>query len=272
LRYQTTSGFLKIVLKTMEWISCHCATQVIGVSQGIVEKLVSDRLCNHNKIMLVGYGSAGGVDINKFSRDAIIGSKQHIRKDLGLSEEDFVFCFVGRIVKDKGINELVEAFDKLSKEYDKLHLMLIGPEEESDPISAATKELIKSHGRIFFLGRQNDVRSYIAACNALVLPSYREGFGQVILEANALEIPCICTDIVGPRDVIDIFVNGELVKARDIYSLYQKMKEWVDNPSFVKEMGKTSRTYVESRFAQDIVRNNYYQEYCRLAKLQNKCD
>lgn len=270
LRYQTTSGPLQRVLKSMEWISCHCATRVIAVTQGVANQLVADGLCNHNKIMVIGHGSAGGIDINKFSRAELQGSIQNIRKDLGIPAEDFVFCFVGRIVKDKGINELVEAFDKLSKEYVKLHLMLIGSEEgESDPISDITKKLIESHHRIYFLGRQNDVRPYIAASNALVLPSYREGFGQVILEANALEVPCIATDIIGPRDVIEPLVNGELVKVRNLDSLYQKMKEWVDSPLLVKDMGRTSRTFVESRFAQDIVRNNYYQEYRRLVKLQD---
>lgn len=270
LRYQTTFGLLRRVLMSMEWISCHCATQVIGVSKGVADMLVSDRLCNSNKIKVIGNGSAGGIDIKKFSRDVLVSSKQNIREDLKISAEDFIFCFVGRIVKDKGVNELVEAFDELSKEYDNIHLMLIGPEEgESDPINAVTKELVESHCRIYYLGRKNDVRPYIAASNALVLPSYREGFGQVILEANALEVPCIATDIIGPRDVIEPFVNGELVEARDVGSLYKKMKEWVNSPTFVKDMGKTSRTFVESRFAQDVVRNNYYKEYCRLAKLQN---
>lgn len=270
LRYQTTSGLLRRVLKSMEWISCHCATHVIGVSKGVADMLVSDGLCDSNKIKVIGHGSAGGIDVNKFSRDVLVSSKQNIREDLRISAEDFIFCFVGRIVKDKGVNELVEAFDKLSKEYDNIHLMLIGPEEgESDPINDVTKELLESHCRIYSLGRKNDVRPYIAASNALVLPSYREGLGQVILEANALGVPCIATDIIGPKDVIEPLVNGELVKARDVDSLYQKMKEWVNSPSFVKDMGKTSRALVESRFAQDVVQNKYYKEYCRLVKLQN---
>lgn len=268
LRYQTTSGLLRRVLMSMEWISCHCATIVIGVTQGVANTLVSDGLCESNKIKVIGHGSAGGIDIDKFSRDALVDNAQNIREDLSISADDFIFCFVGRVVKDKGINELVEAFDKLSKENDKIHLMLIGPEEgESDPINDGTKKLLDSHCRIYSLGRKNDVRPYIAACNALVLPSYREGLGQVILEANALEVPCIATDIIGPRDVIESLVNGELVKVRNVDSLYHKMKEWVDNPSLVKEMAKTSRAYAESRFAQDIVRNNYYKEYCRLARL-----
>ena len=266
LRYQTASGFLNIVLKTMEWISCHCATQVIGVSQGVVDRLVDDGLCRKDKIKVVGYGTAGGIDLERFSRNAI-GDESYIRKEFNISDDAFIFSFVGRVVKDKGINELVAAFDKLSKLSSNTHLFLIGPNEDADPISIETKDIIASNSRIYSLGRQNDVRPYIAASNALVLPSYREGLGQVILEANALEVPCIATDIVGPRDVIVPLVNGELVKVRDVESLYQKMKEWVDNPSLVKEMAKTSRAYAESRFAQDIVRNNYYKEYCRLARL-----
>lgn len=266
LRYETTSGILLKVLKFMEWISCHCATQVIGVSQGVVDRLVDDGLCRKDKIKVVGYGTAGGIDLERFSRNAI-GDESYIRKEFNISDDAFIFSFVGRVVKDKGINELVAAFDKLSKLSSNIHLFLIGPNEDADPISIETKDIIASNSRIYSLGRQNDVRPYIAASNALVLPSYREGLGQVILEANALEVPCIATDIVGPRDVIVPLVNGELVRVRDVESLYQKMKEWVDNPSLVKEMAKTSRAYTESRFAQDIVRNNYYKEYCRLAGL-----
>lgn len=267
LRYETTTGMLLKVLKVMEWISCHCATHVIGVSQGVVDKLVADGLCPKYKIKVVGFGTAGGINVERFSRDAIVESP-NVRLELNIPENSFVFCFVGRIVKDKGIDELVAAFDKLSQCTNHIYLLLIGSEEgETDSISSLTKDTIKTNGRILPLGRQDDVRPFIAASNALVLPSYREGVGQVILEANALDVPCIATDIIGPRDVIEPMVNGELVKPRSVDALFEKMRDWTEHPDKVADMAKLSRAFVEARYEQGKVRKAYYNEYCKLAGL-----
>ena len=267
LRYETTTGMLLKVLKVMEWISCHCATQVIGVSQGVVDKLIADGLCPKHKIKVVGYGTAGGIDVVRFSRNGIINSP-NIRETLNVRNDAFVFCFVGRIVKDKGINELVEAFDKLTQINTHVYLLLIGADQgETDPISLPTRDVINTNERIFSLGRQDDVRPFIAASNALVLPSYREGVGQVILEANALDVPCIATDIIGPRDVIEPMVNGELVKPRSVDALFEKMRDWTEHPDKVADMAKLSRAFVEARYEQGKVREAYYNEYCKLAGL-----
>lgn len=265
LRYETTSGILLKVLKTMEWIACHCATQVIGVSQGVVERLVNDGLCSRNKIKVVGYGTAGGIDLTRFARKSLTGEPQ-VRSELNIPDDAFVFSFVGRIVRDKGINELVEAFDKLSQEYHHVFLLLIGPEEgESDLISSSSKELIKNNDRIYLLGNKEDVRPFIAESDAFVLPSYREGVGQVILEANALDVPCIASDIIGPRDIITPMENGELVKSKSVEALYDKMRDWVENPDKVAQMAKLSRAYVKARYEQEKVREAYFKEYCNLA-------
>ena len=267
LRYETATGMLLKVLKVMEWISCHCATHVIGVSQGVVDKLVADGLCPKHKIKVVGFGTAGGINVERFSRDAIVESP-NVRLELNIPENSFVFCFVGRIVKDKGIDELVAAFDKLSQCTNHIYLLLIGSEEgETDSISSLTKDTIKTNGCILSLGRQDDVRPFIAASNALVLPSYREGVGQVILEANALDVPCIATDIIGPRDVIEPMINGELVKPRSVDALFEKMRDWTEHPDKVADMAKLSRAFVEARYEQGKVRKAYYNEYCKLAGL-----
>lgn len=267
LRYETTTGVLLKVLKMMEWISCHCATHVIGVSQGVVDKLTVEGLCPKYKIKLVGYGTAGGIDMVRFSRNAIT-NRPDVRELLNVPNDAFVFCFVGRIVKDKGINELVEAFDKLTQINRNIYLLLIGSEQgENDSISSLTKEIINTNEHVFSLGRQDDVRPFIATSNALVLPSYREGVGQVILEANALSVPCIATDIIGPRDVIEPMVNGELVKPRCAESLFEKMKEWTENSDRVAKMSRLTRDFVEERYSHEKVRDAYYIEYCKLAGL-----
>ena len=251
----------------MDWLTCHCATNVIGVSKGVVDQLVADGLCQKEKASVVRYGTAGGIDTNHFSREAI-KDRPNVRMEIGIPEKAFVFCFVGRIVKDKGINELVSAFDRLSYEYPNMvHLLMIGPEEKDlDPIETHTQILIDINKHIHAVGRQSDVRPYLRASDAFVLPSYREGLGQVLLEANAMDVPCIATDIIGPRDVIEPSVNGELVEARNTNVLYEKMREWVEHPELVESMSKKCRLFILSRYTEESVRDAYYKEYCRLAE------
>lgn len=265
LRYETTAGKFRKVLMAMEWLSCHCATQVICVSRGVMGKLVEDGLCPKRKGTVVGYGTAGGIDTNYFSRKAI-QDVPDVREDLGIPHDAFVFSFVGRIVGDKGINELVEAFNILSREKKSLYLFLVGYQEnDTDPIKPITQNTIDSNSNIISFGRKEDVRPYLRASNAFVLPSYREGLGQVLLEANAMDVPCIASDIIGPRDVIEPNKNGELVEVRNAKALYNKMKEWVESPEKVKTMSLSCRQFVIERYTTESVRYAYYNYYCQLA-------
>lgn len=264
LRYQTTRGRLRKVLLTIERITCNCATHIICVSEGVRRQLVEDGLCNSEKATVIGYGTAGGIDTERFSRDAIKGLPL-VREQLSIPVDDFVFCFVGRIVKEKGINELVTAFDRLSKENKNVHLFLVGPpEKDLDPIAKETEEVIAENKRIYAVGRQNDVRPWLAACNAFVLPSYREGVGMVLLEANAMGVPCIASDIIGCNDVVTEGVNGELVTSQNTDALYQKMREWLLNPEKVTKIASTSRSHVQNHYEQNFVRKsafNYYKQF-----------
>ena len=264
LRYESSQGFMRKVLEAMEWISCHCATTVIGVSHGVVDKLVVDGLCPKGKAMVVGYGTAGGIDINRFSRASIEGLP-NMREELEIPQDAFVFCFVGRIVRDKGVNELVQAFDRLSQKYYSAYLLLVGPQENDlDPIEEHTKVLLKKNEHILAIGRKEDVRPYLAISNAFVLPSYREGLGQVLLEANAMDVPCIASDIVGPQNVIVPRVNGELVEARNAEALYEKMREWIDHPTVVELMSFQCRGLILERYSSDVVRDEYCKVYREL--------
>ena len=268
LRYQTTTGNLRRILMFMEKLSCSCATQVICVSEGVRKQLVKDGLCKEGKGKVVGYGTAGGIDVDYFARESISGISDK-RAELEIPQDDFVFSFVGRIVKDKGINELVAAFDKLSQDYH-VSLILVGPQENDlDPIKRETEELIKANKHIYAVGRQSDVRSYLAASDAFVLPSYREGVGMVLLEANAMDVPCIASDIIGCNDVVTEGVNGELVRPRSADALYHKMKDWAEHREYVEKLAKGCRNYVISRYSSEDVRRAYYHELKSLAGVEN---
>lgn len=267
LRYQGTNGILRNILMSMERISCFCATNVICVSEGVKKQLINDNICKAFKAQVIRYGTAGGINVKYFSRDSIRNIAS-IRDELNIPKSAFVFCFVGRIVKDKGINELLAAFDLLSKEKDNIHLLLVGPEENDlDPINSQSKAIIDTNKRVHALGQQKDVRPFLANSNAFVLPSYREGVGMVILEANAMGVPAIASDIIGCNDVVTTGVNGELTTPRDMMALYQKMKSWVENPKIVDSMAKKCREYVCSRYSSDDVAIAYFNEYKKIAGL-----
>lgn len=265
LRYQGTSGKMRWLLMQMEKLTCTCATRVICVSKGVRDILVKDGLCKESKAVVIHHGSAAGLDLEKFNVDSTEFSD--VRKGLGISDDDFAFVFVGRIVKDKGVNELIDAFVKLQASTNSVHLILVGSEEKGlNPILDKTRETIETNKNIHAVGHQKDIRPYLVSSDAFILPSYREGFGMVLIEAGALGLPSITTDISGCNEIIIPGENGEIIPPRDEYALYVKMKEWIDSQEKVAEMGSKARNLVETRFEQSVVWNAQLDEYKRLTK------
>lgn len=265
LRYQGTTGIMRWLLMMIEKITSACATEVICVSKGVKNIMIEDCICPKSKAIVIHHGSAGGIDLDRFKEDP--SKKSEIREKLGISPSDFVYLFVGRIVKDKGINELVNAFVKLQALKQFVHLILVGSEEGSlNPISDEIRKKIKKNKNIHAVGRQGDIRPYLLSSDAFILPSYREGFGMVLIEAGALGLPCITTDISGCNEIIISGENGEIIPPRDENALYEKMKEWVEHPEKPIAMALKARSLVESRFEQKVVWNGLLEEYKRLIK------
>lgn len=264
LRYQGYSGRMRRLLMTMERISCRCATHVIAVSHGAKSTLLNDGICPPAKLRVVGDGSAGGINLALFDPGKIVPAPEVAET---ADKNDFKFCFVGRIVKDKGINEMVEAFTRLAKERDDISLFLIGPFENAEnPVEPSTCQVLETHPKIHLLGSKNDVRPYIAACDMLLLPSYREGLPTVPIEAGALSVPAIATDIPGCNEVVIDGENGYLVPPRDADALYRAMKRAVNGrDTSVKAMGATARGLVEKKYEQSKVWKSYRQLYNSLA-------
>ena len=173
LRYQGYGGLMRKLLQMMERISCMCATEVICVSVGVKQTLLSDHICKEQKLKVIAYGSANGINLNRFDKqkiDTIILPQ--------ISKGSFIFCFVGRIVKDKGVNELITAFDRLSAENEDVHWVMVGSiENEQNPIAEITKNTMQVNSHVHAVGFQSDVRPYMNQSDTFVLPSYREGFG-----------------------------------------------------------------------------------------------
>lgn len=263
LRYQGTQGVFRKLLILMEKLTCACSTEVICVSNGVRNTFFEDGICGLNKSVVLGYGSATGLDLQYFDPNQI--DENQMRKELGIPKEDFIFIFVGRIVEDKGINELVAAFDWLSCENEHVHLVLVGNEELNlNPISLESRKTIEMNKHIYAIGRRNDIRPYLVGSDAFVFPSYREGFGMVLIEANAMGIPAISSNIIGCNEIIIKGENGDIIPPKNTNVLYDKMKEWASNPQKLKAMGTRARLLVEQRFDRTVVWKNALNEYLRL--------
>ena len=260
LVWPTSSGLKRIVLKSTDRITCACATHIIPEGEGVKDDLIKGKITS-KQMSVLGYGNVRGIDLNYYAMTPDV-----IEESLKLKREGFfTFLYVGRIVADKGIKELVCAFKKFS-DNDHVRLLLVGPYEEAlDPLDYETKVSIQENDRIIRIGAQEDVRPYYAVSDCFVLPSYREGFPNTVLEAGAMGLPSIVTDINGSREIIDDGYNGLIVPPRDEISLYKAMASLLSDSNTRSKMAEHARESIASRFEQGFVRKcqkDYYNQIC----------
>jgi len=249
LRYQGANGLKRKVLMFMEKTSCYFATDVIAVSDGV--RKVLNREVTNKAVELIGFGSSNGIDLDSFDRNNY--NKEEIRLSLDISKDDFVFGFVGRLVGDKGINELVHSFKKISKDCNNTKLVLIGGfENQLDPLKQETLNEIKTNKQIIYLGIQSDVKPFLSIINVFTFPSYREGFGMSLMEANAMGVPAISSNITGCNEIVIEGVSGFLIKPKNEFELFEKMKYCITNKSLIETMSLNCRNSISLKFSQKI--------------------
>lgn len=257
LVFPTATGRLQKVLIMMDRVTCYCATYINPEGEGVKRDLQRFRITS-KPLHIIANGNVRGVDMSYYDRTQEVMEKASAIKQNGV----FTFCFVGRLVKDKGINELVFSFAKLYEEREDIRLMLVGSfEEKLDPLLPETMGLIKNHTGISYMGQQQDIRPYLAASDAFVFPSYREGFPNVVLEAGAMGLPSIVTDINGSNEIIIPNENGVIIPSRDESSLYNAMRCFVEQREMVERMAVHTRQLIASRYEQKMIWDALLKEY-----------
>ncbi len=225
-------GVLKFILIWMDRLLAESATHIYPEGKGVKKDLEHYRITS-KPLKIIANGNVNGIDAAYFNTSQVsVLAQENLRNSLGIREHDFVFIFVGRLVRDKGINELVAAFKKITEEHQlNLHtkqpkLVLVGPlEQDLDPLKSETLIEIQSNPHIISVGFQAEVRSYFAISNALVFPSYREGFPNVVLQGLAMELPAIVTNINGCNEIISRGKNGIIIAVKEDVALRTAMTQ-----------------------------------------------
>ena len=297
LRYQATTGMLRTILKMMECVTCCCANHVIPEGEGVKRALREDRITG-KQLQVVHHGNINGKDTSYLSREATsellrsesketqlmedaspFDGRRYMRQKLGYTDSDFVFILIARMVRDKGINELAEVMSRLVRNSIDLprqpKLLIVGEKEvqSGGNITPEAQRFLKESVAVSYAGLQKDVRPYLLAADALVFPSYREGFPNVPMEAGAMALPCIVTNINGCNEIIIDGENGVIIPApvdrhghliqfasddplSDGFSspmskaLYQSMCDFIKNADNTNRMAANSRRLIQERYEQ----------------------
>jgi glycosyltransferase involved in cell wall biosynthesis len=259
-----TTGLKRILLNGVEKFTYVFATKVYPNSKGLYDFILANRFTTENKLKIIANGSSNGIDTTHFSPEKITEDECiNFKVKLGVLPEDFVFVFVGRLVGDKGINELVIAYAQLKTPNSKL--LLVGPLETGlDPLQPEILKEIESNPNIINVGFQSDVRPYFAISDCLVFPSYREGFPNVVMQAGAMGLPCIVSDINGCNEIIIEGENGVIIPVKNVEAIKVAMFKMRNDVQWCQKLKQNSRKLIQQRYEQQVVWKELLGEYNRL--------
>ena len=261
------TGTKRKILNFVEKLTYSSATRVYPNSKGLYDFILQNNFTQSNKLKIIANGSSNGIDTAFFSPDQVTQIERvTLREKLNIQPDDFVFVFVGRIVSDKGINELIKAFSELqaveNNEPAGIKLLLVGGlENDLDPLNPETLAEINQNKDIISVGFQQDVRSFFAIADALVFPSYREGFPNVVMQAGAMGLPSIVSDINGCNEIIIEGENGLIIPSKNVEKLKEKMLTLAKDKNLYTKLKGNSRRMIENRYEQSVVWNALLEEY-----------
>ena len=261
------TGIKRKILNFVEKLTYSSATRVYPNSKGLYDFILQNNFTQSNKLKIIANGSSNGINTAFFSPAQVSEiEKVALREKLNIQPDDFVFVFVGRIVSDKGINELIKAFSELqvagNNELTGIKLLLVGGlESDLDPLNPETLAEINQNKDIISAGFQQDVRPFFAISDALVFPSYREGFPNVVMQAGAMGLPSIVSDINGCNEIIVEGENGLIIPSKNVEKLKEKMLTLARDKNLYIKLKENSRRMIENRYEQFVVWKALLEEY-----------
>ena len=263
----TSTGPHYWLLRFAEWVACRLAHRVLSVSRSVRSVALEKGLCKPSKITVLCDGSGNGVDsakqFNPKAKTDPCGIC--IRENHGISSDSLVVGFVGRLTRDKGILELREAWNALRLEFPNLHLLVLGSVDAREPISSGIVESFCNDSRVHLVRETSEVQEYYKGFDVCVLPTYREGLPNVLLEAAAMECPVVASAVPGCIDVVDNGETGFLVPARDSDRLRLAIRQYLRSSQMRRRHGKAARRLVQAKFRRETIWQALYDEYCALA-------
>ncbi|CAI9679927.1 MULTISPECIES: glycosyltransferase [Elizabethkingia] len=268
LVFPTRTGIMQKLLIKMDQLLCWAATNIYPEGNGVKNDLINYKITS-KPLKVIANGNVNGIDLEYFNPNEITDEQKNtLRHKLKIQTADFVFIFIGRLVGDKGINELIEAFSSIEIRNKKL--LLVGPMEEGlDPLKKETLDEINSNPSIIRVGFQYDVRPFLAIANVLTFPSYREGFPNTVIQAGAMGLPSIVTNINGCNEIILEGQNGTIIPVKDVLSLKNAMVEMISRIDYYNMLKEQCRSMIESRYKQSVVWNALLEEYAKLIEDNN---
>ena len=261
------TGIKRKILNFVEKLTYSSATRVYPNSKGLYDFILQNNFTQSNKLKIIANGSSNGINTTFFSPAQVSEiEKVALREKLNIQPDDFVFVFVGRIVSDKGINELIKAFSQLqtaeNNEQIGIKLLLVGGlESDLDPLNPETLAEINQNKDIISVGFQQDVRPFFAISDALAFPSYREGFPNVVMQAGAMGLPSIVSDINGCNEIIVEGENGLIIPSKNVEKLKEKMLTLTRDKNLYIKLKENSRRMIENRYEQSVVWKALLEEY-----------
>ncbi|MBS1575785.1 MAG: glycosyltransferase family 4 protein [Bacteroidetes bacterium] len=266
LRFMTSTGIGRKILIQMEKLTARSATHVWPNSFSLLNYIKKNNLVKENKMEVIGLGSSNGIDLSRFSISALNNEKlQRVKEKIKYDTQLVYLLCVGRIVRDKGIDELVKSFNKVYANNKNLRLILVGEfEDEVDPVSDEVRMILKKHPGIIMTGWSDEVEYYMHLSYALIHPSYREGFPNVLLQAGAMQCPVICSRIEGNIDIVDHQETGLIFEVKDENDLQQKLEWGLTNKETLKAYAQTLRFKIEQYFDQPVLHSLIRKKYAEL--------
>lgn len=268
----TKKGFKGWMIRQAEIISFWFATDVWPNSYSSLNFMLKTKMVNPKKARVIGKGSTNGIDLERFNPDAIKPARlEEIKKTVNWQPNDRILLFAGRMVRDKGVEELVGAFGRIYKNFPNLKLVLLGPEEaDLDPLSDETRAAIRNNRQIIHIEWTDEVEYYLAISELFVFPSYREGFPNVIMQAGAMKCPVVCSKVFGNIDIITNRVNGLLHESQNTDALLDSLNEALNNKPLMQKLGDQLYKDMVDHYDRYTIYELYIKEYKELVKLRSK--